>query len=63
MVRDCQRALNKVFIGGCPKDLIYKNKKPFVLDRGHWVKHQSQVFTFGICMCERVGEDSGYGIG
>ena len=26
-------ALNKVFIGGCPMDLIYKTKS-FVLDKG-----------------------------
>ena len=31
MVRDYQRALNKAIIEGCPNDLIYKNKKPFVL--------------------------------
>ena len=33
-VEDCPRALNKAVIEGCPKDLIYKNKKPFVLDKG-----------------------------
>ena len=33
-VGDCPRALNEVVIGGFPKDLIYKNKKPFVLDKG-----------------------------
>ena len=27
----------------------------------HWVKHQSLVFTLGICMCEGVGQDLGYG--
>ena len=34
MVGDCPRALNESVIKGCPKDLIYKNKKPFVLDKG-----------------------------
>ena len=34
MIGDCPRALNEAVIGGCPKDLIYKNKKPFVLDKG-----------------------------
>ena len=34
MVEDCSRALNETVIGGCPKNLIYKNKKPFVLDKG-----------------------------
>ena len=34
MVGDCIRALNEVVIRGCPKDLIYKNKKHFVLDKG-----------------------------
>ena len=33
-VGDCSRALNEAVIGGCPKDLIYINKKPFVLDKG-----------------------------
>ena len=33
-VEDCSRALNEVVIRGCPKDFIYKNKKPFVLDKG-----------------------------
>ena len=33
-VRDCPRALNEALIGSCPKDLIYKNKKHFVLDKG-----------------------------
>ena len=27
----------------------------------HWVKHQLVVFTLGICMCEGVNQDSGYG--
>ena len=31
---DCPRALNEAVIGGCTKDLIYKNKKPFILDIG-----------------------------
>ena len=34
MVGDCPRALNEAFIRGCPKDLIYKNKKPSVLEKG-----------------------------
>ena len=34
IVRDCLRALNEAVIRGCPKDLIYKNKRPFVLDKG-----------------------------
>ena len=34
MVGDCPRALNEAVIEGCPKDLIYKNKKLFVLDKG-----------------------------
>ena len=33
MVGDCPRALNEAVIGGYPKDLIYKNKKPFVFDK------------------------------
>ena len=33
-VGDYPRALNEAVIGGCPKDLIYKNKKPFSLDKG-----------------------------
>ena len=33
-VGDCPKALNEMVIGGCPKGLIYKNKKPFVLDKG-----------------------------
>ena len=39
-VGDCQRALNEAIIGGCPKDLIYKNKSLFFWIKGHWVKHQ-----------------------
>ena len=27
----------------------------------HWVKHQGLVFTLGICMCEGVDQDLGYG--
>ena len=38
MFGDCPRALNGAVIGGCPKDLIYENKKPFFI-KGHWVKH------------------------
>ena len=34
MVEDCLRALNETVIRGCLKDLIYENKKPFVLDKG-----------------------------
>ena len=33
-VEDCLRALNEAVIGGCPNDLIIKNKKPFVWDKG-----------------------------
>ena len=33
-VRDCPRALNEVVIGACLKDLAYKNKNPFGLDKG-----------------------------
>ena len=33
-IEDCPRALNEAVIIGYPKDLIYKNKKPFVLDKG-----------------------------
>ena len=33
-VVDFPSALNEAVIGGCPKDLIYKNKKPFILDKG-----------------------------
>ena len=33
-VGDYPSALNEAVIRGCPKDLIYKNKKPFVLDKG-----------------------------
>ena len=25
------------------------------------MKHELRVFTFGICMCEGVGDDSGHG--
>ena len=27
----------------------------------HWVKHQLLVFTLGICICDGIGQDSGYG--
>ena len=34
MFGDCPRALNEAVIRGCPKDLIYKNKKHFVFYKG-----------------------------
>ena len=34
MIGDCPRALNEAIIEGYPKDLIYKNKNLFVLDKG-----------------------------
>ena len=36
----------------------FKNKKLLFWIKGHWVKHQLQVFTLGISMCEGVGDDS-----
>ena len=35
-------------------------QKDFVLEKGSLVL-PVMVFTLGICMCEGVGEDSGYG--
>ena len=34
MVGDCPSSLNEAVIGGCLKDLIYKNKKQLVVDKG-----------------------------
>ena len=62
IVGDCPRALNEAIIGGCPKDLIYKNKKPFVLDKGLLGETPMTSFHIWQCMCEGVGEDLGYGI-
>ena len=36
----------------------FKNKKLLFWIKGHWVKHQRQVFILGITMCEGVVEDS-----
>ena len=44
MVRDYRRDLNEAAIKGCPKDLIYKNKKPFVLDKGSLGEAQMTSF-------------------
>ena len=46
MVGNCPRALNEAVIGGCPKDLIYKNKKPFVLDK--WSLGETPMTSFHI---------------
>ena len=42
-------------IGGISNGFCFIKQKDFVLEKGHWVKHQCRVFTFGICMCEGVG--------
>ena len=44
MVEDHPRALNEAVIRGCPKDLIYKNKNPFVLDKGSLGKTPTTSF-------------------
>ena len=44
--------------------LIYKTKS-FCFEKWPLMEHNddSVFFTLAICMCERVGEDSGHGIG
>ena len=53
----------QVDIGNRPMVLAYKTKS-FCFEKWSIMEqNDGWFFTFGICMCEGVGEDSGHGIG